>query len=124
MAENKVNFIEEMKELVNLEKKELIVKTKIYCSYDDITNKIRSNLESTSQKFIEIGYLLKKVKESEIYKICECNSIYEYAKINFGLGETTTKNFFDDKGNEIQLCRGKTFIAHFPAERLLTYTTK
>jgi len=95
MAENKVNYIEEMKELVNLEKKELIVKTKIYCSYDDITNKIRSNLESTSQKFIEIGYLLKKVKESEIYKICECNSIYEYAKINFGLGETTTKNFIN-----------------------------
>ncbi len=29
--------------------------------------------------------------------------------------------FFDDKGNEIQLTRGKTFIAHFPPERLLTY---
>lgn len=29
--------------------------------------------------------------------------------------------FFDDKGNEIQLTRGKTFIAHFPPESLLTY---
>jgi hypothetical protein len=29
--------------------------------------------------------------------------------------------FFDDQGNEIQLTRGKTFIAHFPPERLLTY---
>lgn len=95
MDENKKNYIEEMKDLVNLEKQHLIDKTKIYCSYDDITNKIRSNLEFTSQKFIEIGYLLKKVKESEIYKICECNSIYEYAKINFGLGETTTKNFIN-----------------------------
>lgn len=37
---------------------------------------------------------------------------------------TSPTVFFDDKGNEIQLCRGKTFIAHFPAERLLTYTTK
>ena len=30
--------------------------------------------------------------------------------------------FFDDKGNEIQLTRGKTFIAHFPPESLLTYS--
>ena len=30
--------------------------------------------------------------------------------------------FFDDQGNEIQLTRGKTFIAHFPPERLLTYS--
>lgn len=29
--------------------------------------------------------------------------------------------FFDDEGNEIQLTRGKTFIAHFPPESLLTY---
>lgn len=29
--------------------------------------------------------------------------------------------FFDDKGNEIQLTRGKTFIAHFPPESLLSY---
>ena len=29
--------------------------------------------------------------------------------------------FFDDQGNEIQLTRGKTFIAHFPPESLLTY---
>ena len=30
--------------------------------------------------------------------------------------------FFDDKGNEIQLTRGKTFIAHLPPESLLTYS--
>ncbi len=29
--------------------------------------------------------------------------------------------YFDDKGNEIQLTRGKTFIADFPPEALLTY---
>jgi len=29
--------------------------------------------------------------------------------------------FFDDQGNEIQLTRGKTYIAHLPPERLLTY---
>ena len=29
--------------------------------------------------------------------------------------------FFDDQGNEIQLTRGKTFIAHFPPESLLSY---
>lgn len=29
--------------------------------------------------------------------------------------------FFDDQGNEIQLTRGKTFVAHFPPESLLTY---
>ena len=37
---------------------------------------------------------------------------------------TSPTVFFDDKGNELQLNRGKTFIAHFPAERLLTYTAK
>lgn len=31
--------------------------------------------------------------------------------------------FFDNNGNEIQLARGKTFIAHFPPESLCTYTT-
>ena len=30
--------------------------------------------------------------------------------------------FYDDQGNEIQLTRGKTFIAHFPPESLLTFT--
>lgn len=30
--------------------------------------------------------------------------------------------FFDDKGNELQLTRGKTFIADFPPEGLLTYS--
>ncbi len=29
--------------------------------------------------------------------------------------------YFDDQGNELQLTRGKTFIAHFPPESLLTY---
>ncbi len=32
--------------------------------------------------------------------------------------------FLDDKGNEIQLTRGKTFIAHFPPESILTYTAE
>lgn len=30
--------------------------------------------------------------------------------------------FYDDKGNEIQLTRGKTFIADFPPESLLTFS--
>lgn len=30
--------------------------------------------------------------------------------------------FYDDKGSEILLTRGKTFIAHFPPESLLTFT--
>ncbi|NLV58469.1 MAG: DUF3048 domain-containing protein [Clostridiales bacterium] len=30
--------------------------------------------------------------------------------------------FYDDQGSEIQLTRGKTFIAHFPPESLLTFT--
>ncbi|MCL1854303.1 MAG: DUF3048 domain-containing protein [Clostridia bacterium] len=30
--------------------------------------------------------------------------------------------FYDDQGNEIQLTRGKTFIAHFPPESLCTFT--
>ncbi len=30
--------------------------------------------------------------------------------------------FLDDQGNEIQLTRGKTFIAHFPPEALLSYS--
>ena len=93
--ENKQNYTLEMKELVNSEEHSLLEKSKIYCTYESITSKIRSKLESTSMSFIEIGYLLKKVKESELYKVYECNSIYEYAKENFGLGETTTKNFIN-----------------------------
>lgn len=40
--------------------------------------------------------------------------------------ESTTSPtvYFDDKGNEIQLTRGKTFIAHMPPEALLTYTAE
>lgn len=30
--------------------------------------------------------------------------------------------YFDNQGNELQFTRGKTFIAHFPPESLLTYT--
>lgn len=102
--ENKPNYVLEMKELINSEEHALLEKSKIYCTYESITSKIRSKLESTSMSFIEIGYLLKKVKESELYKVYECNNIYEYAKENFGLGETTTKNFincFDKYGQVI-----------------------
>ncbi len=35
---------------------------------------------------------------------------------------TSPTVFFDDKGQEIQLTRGKTFIAHFPPESLCTFT--
>jgi hypothetical protein len=31
--------------------------------------------------------------------------------------------YYDDKGNEIQLSRGKTFIAHMPPDCLLTFTS-
>ena len=31
--------------------------------------------------------------------------------------------FYDDQGNEIQLSRGKTFIAHMPSDCLLTFTS-
>ncbi|MBE0600814.1 MAG: DUF3048 C-terminal domain-containing protein, partial [Firmicutes bacterium] len=30
--------------------------------------------------------------------------------------------FYDDKGNEIQLTRGKTFIAQLPPDCILTYS--
>lgn len=29
--------------------------------------------------------------------------------------------FYDDQGRELQLCRGKTFIAHLPPEALGSY---
>ena len=32
--------------------------------------------------------------------------------------------YLDDQGNEIQLSRGRTFIAHFPPESLLTYNAE
>ena len=37
--------------------------------------------------------------------------------------ETEPTVFLDDKGNELQLTRGKTFIAHFPPESRLTYSS-
>lgn len=94
MSEEK-NYTQEMKDLINTESPVLLEKTKIYCKFEKVTEEIRSKLESTSKSFIEIGYLLKKIKESEMYKVAECNSIYEYAKMYFGLGETTTKNFIN-----------------------------
>ena len=32
--------------------------------------------------------------------------------------------FLDDKGNELVLTRGKTFICHLPPENLLTYSNE
>ena len=37
-----------------------------------------------------------------------------------GVAEPTV--FYDDKGNELQLVRGKTYIAHFPPEDLCVFT--
>ena len=39
--------------------------------------------------------------------------------VRASLSEPTV--FYDDQGNELRLNRGKTFIAHFPAERLCTF---
>ena len=59
--------------------------------------------------------------------VCQAtNSLKNMVAILEEAGMTTdnivkTTIFLDDKGNEIQLTRGKTFIAHFPPESLLSY---
>ena len=43
--ENKPNYVLEMKELINSEEHALLEKSKIYCTYESITSKIRSKLQ-------------------------------------------------------------------------------
>lgn len=62
---------------------------------DDMTNIIKSELENIAEGFIAVGYYLKKTRDDELYKQKGFGSIYEYAKITFGIGRTTAVRFME-----------------------------
>lgn len=63
-----------------------------YDRLESVTDKIRDLLNDTVTNYLKIGYLLSIISEKELKEL-GCDSIYEYAKENFNIGETTTKNF-------------------------------
>jgi hypothetical protein len=74
--------------------------------YIQTTDNIRMAIEDIFEKYIYIGDLLYQAKTEKLYLANEYKNIYEYAKSEFELSKTTTKNliairikFCDENGN-------------------------
>ncbi len=97
---SKKNVKKEVVEVEVVDKKELLTSEdyiELRKNYDDlisITNRIKAYLSDSVKNYLRIGYLLTLVTDEKLQE-CGCENIYVYAKENFGIGETTTKNFIN-----------------------------
>lgn len=66
-----------------------------YNIYLSLVKKIEKLSTETVHNFLEIGRCLKNVKENELYKCENYESVYEFGKDKFGYKETSIKNFIN-----------------------------
>lgn len=61
--------------------------------YLDLKNKIAEKLNNMAADYITVGYLLKKVRDTDAYKQDGYESLTEFAKAEYGLSESATSRF-------------------------------
>lgn len=61
--------------------------------YLDLKNKIAEKLNNMAADYITVGYLLKKVRDTDAYKQDGYESLTEFAKSEYGLSESATSRF-------------------------------
>lgn len=61
--------------------------------YLDLKNKIAEKLNNMAADYITVGYLLKKVRDTDAYKQDGYESLTEFAKAEYGLSESVTSRF-------------------------------
>lgn len=87
--ENEIIIIQDNK---NYTGKELLDQAK---ASENIHNAIKNSFESVSKKFLELGYFLDRANEKQSYLDYGFDNLYDYTKVCFSIGKTTTKNFIN-----------------------------
>ncbi|MGE4321001.1 MAG: hypothetical protein AB7E61_06110 [Acholeplasmataceae bacterium] len=64
----------------------------LHIDYEDVTEAIHEDIDDIKSNYLDIGAKLIYVKDKKLYEVAEYKNIYEYAKDQFELSETTTKN--------------------------------
>lgn len=59
----------------------------------DIKQYIRANINSASRSFVAIGYYLKYIRDNELFTEDGYQSIWEFAKDEFGIGKSSASQF-------------------------------
>lgn len=77
-------------------------------TYESVTRELKQQLNNTAQGVVYIGWLLRKAKDSEIYKE-KYSTMTEYGQAEFGLSQSDVSRFiainqkYSDGGNSPQL---------------------
>ncbi|HOI84501.1 MAG TPA: hypothetical protein PLP48_00365 [Acholeplasmataceae bacterium] len=84
--------------------------------YKRITTSIRSNMTNIFDYYLSIGRWLNKIDDNKLYEVGEYASVLEYAKSEFDLSTTTTRNvmaivkrFCDEDGYLLDEYKGMNF---------------
>lgn len=67
--------------------------------YQQYKEEIKKKLQETANNFVVIGYNLKQIRDTEAYKEDGYESIFEFAKAEYGLEKTITSRFMDINTN-------------------------
>ena len=62
---------------------------------DDMTGIIKNELNNITEGFVAVGYYLKKTAQDELYKQKGYQSLFDYAKENFGISRPTAIRFME-----------------------------
>ncbi len=68
---------------------------KTTASLEELEKSIEEDLEDVKFSFFQIGYKLKLINETELYKQLGHETIIDYAEARFGFGKSTTYNFIN-----------------------------
>lgn len=103
--ETPVDVLKEIRSLMDLEKK-----------YESSTDRIHGLVQEIFENYLLIGSELLDVKNLKIYEIHDFENIFDYAKSEFDLSETTVKNimaiserFCDGNGNLLEEYQGFSY---------------
>lgn len=94
-------------------------------TYESVTRELKQQLNNTAQGVVYIGWLLRKAKDSEIYKE-KYSTLTEYGQTEFGLSQSDVSRFiainqkYSDGGNSPQLAEN---YAGFGSSKLVEMLT-
>ena len=62
---------------------------------DEMTNTIKKQLNDITERFVSVGYYLRKTEDKMLYRQKDYKNIWEYAKDAFGISRSTASRFME-----------------------------
>lgn len=90
---NKIETVEETVSTLPMDVKEVSTSLVLSHEYESCVKSINNALKNVTDGFLTIGKTLNDVETQKIYAFAGFENVYDFAKENFSLGETSVKNY-------------------------------